>query len=81
VALIDELPKKELLVKFMYEQNIQLIRELIQRQQPVYGILSFLEDTIGAIRSDITPDAKVASYEHLSEMVTALEALSKELFD
>ncbi|MBR31648.1 MAG: hypothetical protein CMN77_10040 [Spirochaetaceae bacterium] len=63
----------------MYEQNFKLIRDLIQRQEPVYGILSFIEDTIGAIRADLGPDSTTESYKHLEEIATALEQISREL--
>ncbi|MBI38850.1 MAG: hypothetical protein CMF59_04565 [Leptospiraceae bacterium] len=63
----------------MYEQNFKLIRDLIDRREPVYGILSFIEDTIGAIRADLGPESNVESYRHLEEIASALESISREL--
>ncbi|MEQ8352111.1 MAG: hypothetical protein RH862_11545 [Leptospiraceae bacterium] len=65
----------------MYEQNIKLIRDLIARQEPVYGILSFIEDTIGAIRSDLRSESSATSYQHLEQIAAALEGISQELVE
>lgn len=63
----------------MYEQNIQLIRDLISRRESAYGILSFMEDTISSIRAELSPDTHLEAYAELASMADALEGLTNRL--
>ncbi|MCB1167209.1 MAG: hypothetical protein KDK37_14135 [Leptospiraceae bacterium] len=65
----------------MYEQNLKLLHDLIQRREPIYGIMAFMEDTIEAMRADIGIDAHQAIYNDLEAMASALDSIHKQVFE
>ncbi|RHX83741.1 hypothetical protein [Leptospira stimsonii] len=64
----------------MYEENIDLIHNLIQTKKDPYALLSFIGDTIDAMRTDIE-DVKVTKefYQALGRIAESLAIIDQEI--
>ncbi|RHX86987.1 hypothetical protein [Leptospira stimsonii] len=64
----------------MYEENIDLIHNLIQNKKDPYALLSFIGDTIDAMRTDIE-DVNVTQefYNALGRIADSLAIINQEI--
>jgi len=62
-----------------YQGNLNVIRSMIDRQADAYGILSFLQETIDAIRTDF--HRREAPPDFYPAMAAVLDALEKVPLD
>lgn len=64
----------------MYEENIELIRSLIENQREPYALLSFIGDTIDAMRTDIEGIRVTKEfYQAVSRIADSLVVIDQEI--
>ncbi|PJZ51795.1 hypothetical protein [Leptospira adleri] len=64
----------------MYEENIELIRSLIENQREPYALLSFIGDTIDAMRTDVEGIRVTKEfYEAVSRIADSLVVIDQEI--
>ncbi|MBM9579029.1 hypothetical protein JWG45_17925 [Leptospira sp. 201903070] len=64
----------------MYEENIELIQSLIENKRDPYALLSFIGDTVDAMRTDIEGiQVTKEFYKAMSKIAESLVIVDKEI--